>query len=229
MDAARFVPYEPERPPPAEARRRLDALGGWLEGRRSIRRFSTEPVPRAVIERLVGIASTAPSGAHKQPWTFVAISDPATKARLRAAAEAEERENYERRFSEEWKRDLAPFGTDFVKTHLTDAPWVIVVFEQRYAKRADGSRGLHYYVTESVGIAVGMFLTACAAAGLCSLVHTPSPMGFLGELLGRPENERAFAVIPVGYAPEGVTVPDLARKPLAQVLVVDPSPRSVAE
>ena len=227
MDAPRFIPYAPERLSVAQSRRRLDEFQRVLDERRSIRAFSTEPVPRALLEQVIMTASTAPSGAHKQPWTFVAISDPAIKARLRVAAEAEERENYDRRFSEEWKRDLAPFGTDFVKTHLTDAPWVVVVFEQRYAKRADGSRGLHYYVTESVGIAVGMLVSACAVAGLSTLVHTPSPMGFLSELLGRPDNEKAFAVIPIGYAPELVTVPDLRRKSLAEVLVVDPPSRSV--
>ena len=229
MDPAGFVPYAPVRLPIDESRRRVRALCEALAGRRSIRRFSTESVPRDLLETAIAAAGTAPSGAHKQPWTFVAISDPATKAALRAAAEAEERENYERRFSEEWKRDLAPFGTDFVKEHLTQAPWVVVVFEQRYARRADGMRGLHYYVTESVGIAVGMFLAACTVGGLSTLVHTPSPMGFLSELLGRPEHERAFAVIPVGYAPEGVTVPDLRRKALDEILVVRESPRTVAE
>lgn len=226
MDDPRFVPYAPPRLSDAESRRRADEFLSTLGGRRSIRKFSTEPVSRDLLERLIEAASTAPSGAHKQPWTFVAVSDPATKARVRAAAEAEERQNYERRFSEEWKRDLAPFGTDFVKEHLTDAPWVVVVFEQRYAVRPDGTRGLHYYVTESVGIAVGMFLSACTVAGLSTLVHTPSPMAFLSEALGRPENEKAFCVIPVGHAPAGVTVPDLRRKSLDEVLVVDPSPRT---
>ncbi len=229
MDPAGFVPYAPVRQSIDESRRRASALREALAGRRSIRRFSTEAVPRDLLETAIAAAGTAPSGAHKQPWTFVAISDPATKATLRAAAEAEERENYERRFSDEWKRDLAPFGTDFVKEHLTQAPWVVVVFEQRFARRADGTRGLHYYVTESVGIAVGMFLAACTVAGLSTLVHTPSPMGFLSELLGRPENEKAFAVIPVGYAPEGVTVPDLRRKALDEILVVREAPRTVAE
>jgi nitroreductase len=228
MDAPRFVPYVPPRLSDAEGRRRADEFFAVLDGRRSIRRFSTDPVPRDLVERLIATASTAPSGAHKQPWTFVAVSDPAIKARVRAAAEAEERENYARRFSEAWKRDLAPFGTDFVKEHLTDAPWVVVVFEQRYALHADGTRGLHYYVTESVGIAVGMFLAACAVAGLSTLVHTPSPMAFLSEVLARPENEKAFCVIPVGHAPPGVMVPDLRRKALDEILVVDPSPRTLS-
>jgi iodotyrosine deiodinase len=220
MDLPRFVPYAPPRLEPAEAARRLGSLREALDGRRSLRRFSTRPVPRTLLEGVIAAAGTAPSGAHKQPWTFVAVADPATKAKLRAAAEAEEKENYERRFSSEWKRDLAPFGTDFVKEHLTDAPWVVVVFEQRYALRPDGSRGLHYYVTESVGIAVGMLLAACAVAGLSTLVHTPSPMGFLSEALGRPENERAFCVIPIGYAPDDATVPELHRKALDEILVV---------
>jgi len=227
MDLPGFVPYAPVRLPIEESLRRARALREVLDGRRSIRRFSSEPFPLDLLETVIAAAGTAPSGAHKQPWTFVAISDPGTKARLREAAEVEERDNYARRFSEEWKRDLAPFGTDFVKEHLTDAPWVVVVFEQRYASHADGTRGLHYYVTESVGIAVGMFLTACAVAGLATLVHTPSPMGFLSELLGRPDNEKAFAVIPVGYAPADVRVPDLHRKTLDEILVVRASPRTV--
>ncbi len=227
MDAPRFIPYAPPRLPVAESRRRAEAFHAVLEGRRSIRAFSPDPVPRDLLDRVIASASTAPSGAHKQPWTFVAISDPAIKARVRAAAETEERENYDRRFSDEWKRDLAPFGTDFVKEHLTQAPWVVVVFEQRYAIRPDGTRGLHYYVTESVGIAVGMFLSACAVAGLSTLVHTPSPMAFLSQVLGRPENEKAFCVIPVGYAPANVTVPDIRRKALDEILVVDPPPRSL--
>lgn len=224
MPSPRFVPYRPPRVSPADGLRRARRLHRILERRRSVRAFSDRPVPRALIEQLVATASTAPSGAHKQPWTFVAVSDPDTKARIREAAEREERINYERRFSEEWKRDLAPLGTDFVKDHLTTAPWVVVVFEQRWARKPDGSRGKHYYVVESVGIAVGMFLAAATVAGLATLTHTPSPMGFLGRLLGRPENERGFAVIPLGYPAAGCRVPDLKRKSLAEVLVVDPAP-----
>lgn len=219
-----FVPYAPPRLPLDESLRRADGFHAVLEGRRSVRQFSKDPVPRELLERLVATASTAPSGAHKQPWTFVAISDPGLKRRVRETAEAEERLNYERRFPKEWLEDLAPFGTDFVKEHLTDAPWVVVVFEQRHALLPGGGTRKHYYVTESVGIAVGMFLAAATVAGLSTLVHTPSPMQFLAKALDRPANESAFCVIPVGYAAEGVRVPDLARKPLDAVLVVDPSP-----
>ena len=217
-----FVPYGPPRLPLDVSRRRADAFHAVLDGRRSVRQFSRDPVPRDLLERLVAAASTAPSGAHMQPWTFVAISDPGLKQRLREAAEAEERINYEKRFPKEWLEDLAPFGTDFVKEHLTDAPWVVVVFEQRHGWAPGGGTRKHYYVTESVGIAVGMFLAAATVAGLSTLVHTPSPMSFLSKVLARPSNESAFCVIPVGYPAEGARVPDLSRKRLDAVLVVDP-------
>lgn len=217
MTTPSFVPYRPIRLPVEESRRRAEEFYRTLDARRSVRQFSWDPVPRELIEKLVATASTAPSGAHKQPWTFVAISDPELKRKIREAAEAEEKVNYETRMSEEWKRDLAPLGTDFVKEHLTDAPWIVVVFEQSYGLKPDGSKSKNYYVVESVGIAVGMFLAAATVAGLCTLVHTPSPMGFLREILGRPENEKAFAVIPLGYAASGCSVPDLRRKPLPEV------------
>ena len=220
-----FVPYRPKRLPVGESLARAERFYRTLDGRRSVRRFSSEPVPRRLVERLIATASTAPSGAHKQPWTFVAVSDPALKAAIRRAAEAEERINYERRFTEEWKRDLAPLGTDFVKEHLTAAPWVIVVFQQNYALRPDGTRGKHYYVVESVGIAAGMLLAAATVAGLATLVHTPSPMGFLSRILRRPPNEKAFAVIPLGYPARSCRVPRLRRKALSQVAVF-PSTKS---
>lgn len=216
------VPYRPPRLPPDEGLRRAEALFDTLSQRRSVRHFASDPVPLALIERLVATAATAPSGAHKQPWTFVAVGDPAVKARIREAAEAEERQNYESRMSEQWRRDLAPLGTDAVKAHLTEAPWLVVVFAQRWGRAADGTKSLHYYVDESVGIAVGMFLAAATVAGLATLTHTPSPMGFLGECLGRPANERAYVVIPVGYPAPDCEVPDLARKPLGDVLVTLP-------
>lgn len=220
MKEPHFVPYRPVRLPVEESRRRANDFYRTLDGRRSVRQFSTDPVPRDLVETLVATASTAPSGAHKQPWTFVAVSDPELKRKIREAAEAEEKINYETRMSEEWKRDLAPLGTDFVKEHLTDAPWIVVVFEQSYALRSDGSKGKHYYVVESVGIAVGMFVAAATVAGLCTLVHTPSPMGFLREILGHPENEKAFAVIPLGYAAPHCEVPNLGRKAISEVLQV---------
>jgi nitroreductase len=218
-----FVPYRPARIAHAEALRRVGDFHATLDGRRSVRFFDeTAPVPRELIEQCVRAASTAPSGAHKQPWTYVAIEDPATKAVIRAAAEREEQANYEWRMPEEWKRDLAPLGTDRVKEHLTRAAWIVIVFQQDYALRADGTQAKHYYVPQSVGISVGMFLAACTVAGLATLVHTPSPMGFLARILARPRNERAFAVIPVGYPAADCRVPDLVRKPLDQVLVVNP-------
>ncbi len=218
----RSVPYRPRRLPVEESLRRARALHETLEGRRSVRAFAPDPVPRELLEIMIASASTAPSGAHKQPWTFVAVSDSETKARIRAAAEEEERANYAWRMPEEWKRDLAPLGTDAVKEHLTTAPWVVVVFAQTFELRPDGSHGKNYYVTESVGIALGMLLASAASAGLATLVHTPSPMRFLGELLRRPPNEKAFAIVPIGYPAADCAVPDLARKPLDRVLLVDP-------
>ncbi len=184
-----------------------------------MRQFSTEPVPRELIENAIAAAGTAPSGAHQQPWTFVAVTDPELKRRLRAAAEEEERRNYDGRMSDEWLQALAPLGTDAVKPHLEDAPYVLVVFEQVYGLAEDGAKVKHYYARESVGIAVGLLLASLHEAGLVALTHTPSPMGFVRELLERPANERPFCVIPVGYPAEGCTVPDLARKPLEEIAV----------
>jgi iodotyrosine deiodinase len=201
------------------ARRFVDVMAR----RRSVRDFSTEPVPRQVLVDAIRAAALAPSGAHQQPWTFVLIGDePGLRARIREAAEAEERGSYEHRMSDEWLAALAPLGTDWHKPHLTIAPWLIVVFEQVYGLRdgADGpERVKHYYVRESVGIAVGFLLAALTHAGLATLTHTPSPMGFLRDILGRPANERPYVVIPVGYPAADTTVPDLARKPMDEVLV----------
>jgi iodotyrosine deiodinase len=188
-----------------------------MQTRRSVRMFSGEPVPRELIENAIRVAGTAPSGAHQQPWTFVVVSDPELKTRIREAAEREEREFYSRRASTEWLEAVAPLGTDWVKPHITDAPHVIVVFAQAWRPGRDGQRIKHYYVRESVGIAVGLLLAAVHEAGLCALTHTPSPMGFLAPLLGRPENERPFVLVPVGYPAEGATVPALERKPLDEI------------
>ena len=209
----RPVPLEHERLAPEEALRRSREFLARMRARRSVRLFSPEPVPRELVENALRAAGTAPSGAHQQPWTFVVVSDPELKARLRAAAEREERDFYECRATPEWLAALAPIGTDAVKTHLTDAPHVIVVFEQ--VRAADGRK--HYYARESVGIAVGFLLAGIQAAGLCALVHTPAPMGFLRDLLGRPPHERPFVVIPVGYPAEDAAVPDLERKPLERI------------
>ena len=213
----RPVPLEYERPSPEESVERSRAFLRSLEARRSIRRFSPEPVPVELVENAIRAAGTAPSGAHQQPWTFVLVSDPETKRRLREGAEAEEREFYERRATPEWLEAIAPIGTDWIKTHITDAPYVIVVFEQAW-RWEDGRKVKHYYVRESVGIAVGFLLAALQEAGLCALTHTPSPMRFLGEILDRPENERPFILIPVGYPAEDAEVPDLVRKPLDEIL-----------
>ncbi|MEL7472534.1 MAG: nitroreductase family protein [Planctomycetota bacterium] len=198
--------------PPEEASRRFHEI---MDRRRTVRMFSDRPVSREVIEHLVCAASTAPSGAHKQPWRFVAVDDPALKKQIREAAEAEEREFYGRRASEEWLDDLRPFGTDADKPFLEVAPWLVIVFKMM--KTDDG--GQVYYVNESVGIATGMFLAAAHHAGLATLTHTPSPMGFLREALGRPEHERPFLLIPVGYPSEDCVVPSLERKPVDEVMV----------
>jgi len=191
-----------------------------MKSRRSVRSFSNEPVPRAMIELAIQCASTAPSGAHMQPWTFVLVGDPALKRRIREAAETEERDNYEGgRLPPHWRRDLEPLGTNWEKPFLEVVPWIVVVFEQRYAARPDGSKQHHYYVKESVGIACGMFIDALHRMGLSTLTHTPSPMAFLRQLLGRPESERPFILFPVGYAADDCQVPDLQRKPLHDVMV----------
>ncbi len=186
-----------------------------LSRRRTIREFSDRPVPMDVIETAIATAATAPSGANVQPWRFVVVTDPDRKRRLREAAEAEEREFYQRRASQEWLEALAPLGTDWEKPFLETAPAVIVVFEIH--KGPDTPRP--YYVKESVGIAVGFLLAALHRAGLATLTHTPSPMRFLTEVCERPPEERAFVVIPVGYPTEDATVPDIRRKPLSEVLV----------
>lgn len=213
------VPLAHERLDAAHALERSRSFLELLRARRSVRQFSTEPVPLELIENAVAAAGTAPSGAHQQPWTFVVVSDPELKRRLREGAEAEEREFYERRATPEWLDAIRPIGTDHVKTHITNAPYVIVVFEQVWRPGASGAKVKHYYVRESVGIAVGLLLAALQASGLCALTHTPSPMGFLPRILERPGNERAFALIPVGYPADGAEVPDLRRKPLEEIMV----------
>ncbi len=211
------IPFCPIRISTEESIGSLREAYDVADQRRSIRHFAQDPVPKEVIELAIAIAGTAPSGAHRQPWHFVAISDPDMKLRLREAAEAEEREFYSRKASPEWLAALEPLGTDFIKTHLTDAPWVVVVFREDYGVAADGSRIKNYYMTESVAIAVGFFIQALHRAGLCTLTHTPSPMTFLRELCGRPVNEKPLVVIPVGYPAADCRVPDLARKPLQEI------------
>jgi nitroreductase len=189
----------------------------WLDNRRSIRMFSDTPVPKSVIENLIRSAATAPSGAHKQPWTFCAISNPALKSKIRIAAEAEEKESYAHRMSERWKKDLEPLGTDMHKPFLETAPWLIVAFKKVYELDAEGNKHNNYYVNESVGIACGFLISAIHHAGLVTLTHTPSPMNFLAKLLERPSYEKAFILFPVGYPADEVFVPDIQRKALEEV------------
>ena len=191
----------------------------WLNGRRSIRMFSEKPVSKIVIEHLIRAASTAPSGAHKQPWTFCAISNSDLKSKIRVAAEAEEKESYAHRMSERWKKDLEPLGTDMHKPFLETAPWLIVAFKKIYELDEEGHKHNNYYVNESVGIACGFLISAIHHAGLVTLTHTPSPMNFLAKLLDRPSHEKAFILFPVGYPADEVFVPNIHRKALEEVSV----------
>lgn len=211
-----FIPYRPERYPPEETAARAAAFYAMIAGRRTVRDFSPEPVARTVIADLIRAAGTAPSGAHRQPWHFVAVSDPALKRRIRAAAEEEERENYARRFPPSFLAALAPVGTDWRKPFLEIAPWLIVVFKREWELR-DGERRPNYYVCESVGIAVGLLLAAAREAGLVTLTHTPNPMGFLSRELERPRNEKPYVIIPVGYPAPEATVPDFRRRSLNEI------------
>ncbi len=204
---------------PEEMISRSQSFNSWAQSRRSVRTFSDRTIPREVIENIVLAAASAPSGAHKQPWTFCIISDPALKKDIRLAAEEEEYASYQGRMSQEWLQDLAPLGTDWQKPFLEIAPYLIVVFRRSYEWDAHGHKHQNYYVTESVGIACGMLLTAIHHAGLAALTHTPSPMNFLTKILQRPDNEKPFLLIPVGYAADECLVPDLQRKSLAEIAV----------
>lgn len=212
------------RRPEAEMFGRAREFHSLMERRRSVRMFSDEPVPRELIETAIRAASTAPSGAHKQPWHYVAVSNADVKRRIRLAAEEEERVNYlENRMNEEWQQALAPLGTDHHKEFLEIAPWIVVLFEQRYEPTPDGGKRKNYYVKESVGISAGLFIAALHDMGLATLTHTPTPMAFLRHILGRPASERPFVMFPVGYPLPATKVPTLTRKPLEQVstFVVD--------
>jgi nitroreductase len=187
--------------------------------RRSVRHFSNRPVPQQVLENVIMTAGTAPSGANKQPWTFCLVGNPELKQKIREAAEKEEYENYTNRMSKEWKEDLKKMATDWRKSFLETAPWLIVVFRRIYEVEENGRKKNNYYVMESVGLACGMLLMALHQAGLVALTHTPSPMGFLSELLNRPENERPFLLIPVGFPAEETYVPDIKRKSLEEMCV----------
>jgi len=190
-----------------------------MDGRRSVRTFSDEPIPKEVIEGLIKTASTAPSGAHKQPWTFCVVSDPILKKKIRDAAEIEERESYDKRMSDRWKDDLKPLATDANKPFLEDAPYLIVLCKKAYDFNEQGEKVNNYYVNESVGIAAGMLITAIHNAGLVTLTHTPSPMNFLADLLERPKNERAFLLLPVGFPKDPTYVPELKRKTIEEIAI----------
>jgi iodotyrosine deiodinase len=190
-----------------------------MQTRRSVRHFSSEPVPRELIELAITAASTSPSGANQQPWHFVAVSDPAVKRVIRIAAEAEEKQNYDHRFPDEWLEALAPFDTSWEKPFLETCPWLIAVFRLDYGLSPSGAKVKHYYVQESVGIAAGILITALHLAGLATLTHTPSPMGFLSTTLGRPANERPFLLIPVGFPASDCQVPAITRKPFNAVAI----------
>ena len=191
----------------------------WLNKRRSVRELSDKPVSKKIIENLILSASTAPSGAHKQPWTFCAISNQELKAKIREAAEVEEKLGYEGRMSERWKKDLEPLGTDMNKPFIEEAPWIVIAFKKVYELEEDGTKHNNYYVNESVGIACGMFISAIQNAGLVTLTHTPSPMNFLAKVLDRPSNERAYILFPIGYPKEEVFVPNIERKHIDEVAV----------
>ena len=219
-----FVPYESPRYGLEEMRRRSSSFEELMDARRSVRDFSDEPVPRELIESAIRTASTAPSGAHRQPWRFVVIGDPEIKHQIRVAAEAEERKSYEERMPDEWLEALAPLGVDWQKPFLEIVPWIVVVFEELFGFNPDGSKRKNYYVRESVGIACGMFITSLHQMGLATLTHTPSPMGFLRDILGRPRNEKPYILFPVGYPASDAQVPDLERKPLEEISLWDPKP-----
>jgi iodotyrosine deiodinase len=199
--------------------RRAEDFRDLMQRRRTVRDFDPRAVPRDVIEHCIAAAGTAPSGANQQPWHFVAVSDADVKRRIRLAAEAEEREFYERRAPEEWLEALRPIGTDWQKPFLETAPWLIAIFVQKWGRAADGRKVKHYYPTESVGIATGILITALHTAGLATLTHTPSPMGFLNEILGRPaDSERPFLLLVTGHPAAGARVPAIDRKPPAAIL-----------
>lgn len=218
MSLPNHIPYTQPFVGTDEMLQRAQQYYQQLNTRRTLREFADAPVPKAVIEQLILAASSAPSGAHKQPWTFCVVGDAALKKQIREAAEEEERRNYAGRMSEEWLEDLAQFGTDANKPFLETAPWLIIVFRKSYDITEQGKRN-NYYVQESVGLACGFLLTAIHNAGLVALTHTPSPMNFLCEILQRPTNEKPFLLIPVGYPAPNAQVPDIKRKGLSEVAV----------
>lgn len=218
MSTVKFVPLSSYREySPEEMKQRAESFRAEMERRRSVRYFSDRPVPRAIIEECLRTAGSAPSGANLQPWHFAVVSDPAIKKRIREAAEREESEFYHRRAPQEWLDALAPLGTDEFKPYLETAPHLIVIFAESYGLLPDGRKVKHYYVSESVGIATGFLIAAIHHAGLVALTHTPNPMNFLNEILGRPGHERAYLILVVGYPADDARVPDIGRKPLEAI------------
>ena len=217
MPTTNLVPLAYREYPPDEMQQRAASFCALMQRRRSVRDFSSRPVPHEIIEDCLLTAGSAPNGANMQPWHFVAVSDPALKRRIREAAEQEEYEFYHGRAGDEWLEALSPLGTDFQKPFLETAPYLIVIFAQKYGLAPDGGKVKHYYVNESVGIATGLLVAAIHNAGLAALTYTPSRMSFLNQMLERPENERPFLVLVVGYPAEGVMVPDIGKKPLAEI------------
>lgn len=218
-DSTPYIPLEAANLSDAEMLAESEKFFNEINKRRTIRDFSDRAVDIRVIENIIKAASSAPSGAHKQPWTFCVVQDPAMKKRIREKAEKEEYENYHGRMSERWLQDLEPFNTDWNKPFLETAPYLIVVFKRVFERDGDSGKTNNYYVNESVGIATGFLLAAIHQAGLCALTHTPSPMNFLTEALERPDNERPFLLIPVGHPAEGCKVPDIDRKGLSEVML----------
>jgi len=214
-----FIPYKQVEFEESAMIQRSKEFYEYMDKRRSVREFSDRDVPREIIENIIMTASSAPSGAHKQPWTFCVIRSTDLKSKIRTLAEEEEKRHYESRMSERWLKDLSPLGTDDVKEFIDIAPWIIVVMKKSYGFDEDGSKSQNYYVTESVGIASGFLIAAIHQAGLVTLTHTPSPMNFIAKALERPENEKPYLLLPVGYASEDCQVPDIHRKGFDEVAI----------
>ncbi len=219
MNTYPFIPHKFESFTQVEMMARANSFYAQMDRRRTVRDFTDEALPKGLLEKIILTAGTAPSGAHKQPWTFCVVTNEELKKEIRAAAEKEEQENYRQRMSKEWLRDLAPLGTDEHKPFLEIAPALIVVFKRIYELNNDGEKLNNYYVQESVGIACGLLIAAIHNAGLVCLTHTPSPMNFLEKILKRPSNERAFLLIPVGYAAVDAMIPDIHRKLINEIMV----------
>lgn len=219
IDGYPFVAYTKDTYDDTMTLQRSNDFYQWMDKRRTVRDFSDKPLPKAIIEKIILAASTAPSGAHKQPWTFCVVSNAEIKKQIRIEAEKEEYESYNGRMPAEWLADLRPLQTDWKKEFLEKAPYLVIVFKKSYELKADGSKANVYYANESCGIACGFLLAAIHHAGLVALTHTPSPMNFLSKVLNRPENEKPFLLVPVGYPLEPCFVPDLKRKPLNEISV----------